>query len=166
MKDLIRRNKILFGCILYFITNSCSSHNQIIGNKYITKTENRELLAEILNSNQIKFTNKFTCTNIPDSHKEKIFLKEYYFKKNKIILKDSIFKMNLPYFNNSNCKFLSEEYRKTINERAYDGRLIIKNRRELYSLENIDTLKIIKNKMIYIKKEKIGTIGYLFDKME
>lgn len=147
---------------LILLGTSCSCRQRIIGQKYIAVTESRELEIEILDENKVRFTNRYSCTNVPEKYKNLIFIKEYNFKNNKLILKDSIFEMNLPYINNSDCKFLSEEYRKKEDKRMFDGRLLILNKKELYSIENIDTLMIRKNKLLYYKNKQNGTKGYLF----
>ena len=155
-------------CIVFiFILLSCSSQNkvgsQLIGKEYKAKTENRELILKIIDSENLEIKNIFDCTNIDEKYKTVTFQKKYDLRENKIILRDSIFVFSIPYFDNSNCKFLSEKYRMTKNERAFDGRLIRVNKEELYTIENIDTLKIVGKKLLYIKKNKIGTKGYLFE---
>ena len=155
--------------IIIGIFISCASKNRIknadfiIDRIYTAKTENRKLVIEIIDAENLKITNEFDCENIDEKYRKIVFNKKYHKSGKSIILNDSIFEFKLPYFNNSNCKFLSEKYRIRKNERSFDGRLIIDNREKLYSIWNIDTLKIVGNKLIYIKKTALGSHGYLFE---
>ena len=160
---------ILFLLSSFWIFISCSSKNKIqnsdnlIGKIFTAKTENRKLAIEIIDAENLKITNEFECENIDEKYRKVVFEKKYYKNGKSIILNDSIFEFKLPYFNSVNCEFLSEKYRTSKNERSFDGRLIIRNRKELYSMWNIDTLKIVENKLIYIKKTGRGSHGYLFE---
>ncbi len=160
---------ILFLLSIVGIFISCSTKNKIentdniIGKKFTAKTENRKLVIEIIDAENLKITNEFDCENIEEKYRKVVFEKKYHKSEKSIILNDSIFEFKLPYFNSENCEFLSEKYRTEKNERNFDGRLIIRNRKELYSIWNIDTLKIVENKLMYIKKNGRGSRGYLFE---
>ena len=139
------------------------NRDNIIGKKFTAKTENRKLVIEIIDAENLKITNEFDCENIEEKYRKVVFEKKYHKSEKSIILNDSIFEFKLPYFNSENCEFLSEKYRTEKNERNFDGKLIIRNRKELYSIWNIDTLKIVENKLMYIKKAGRVTHGYLFE---
>jgi hypothetical protein len=159
----------LFLVLAYGLFISCSSQNKfnnidsLIGKKFTAKTENRKLVIEIVDAENLKITNEFDCENIDEKFKKVVFEKKYHKSGKSIILNDSIFEFKLPYFNNSNCEFLSEKYRTEKNERSFDGKLIIRNRKELYTIWNIDTLKVVENKLVYIKKTGRGSRGYMFE---
>lgn len=158
--------KLVIYLFSFWIILSCSSHkpntNEIVGKKFTAKTENRRLEIKIIDAENLEITNEFFCTNIDEKFRKVVFNKKYHRNQNSIILTDSIFNFRLPYFNNSNCLFLSEKYRSTEDRKIFDGRTINSNQEELYSIWNMDTLKIIKNKLIYIKKVNNGSQGYLF----
>ena len=78
-------------------------------------------------------------------------------------MRDSIFSFQIPYFNNSDCDFLSAENRNTPDRRSFDGKLIRTNREELYTICNIDTLKIVGDKLFYIKQKSRSSKGYMFE---
>ena len=158
--------KLLFCLIAISCKTKKQTEQKIIGNQFVSKSENRVLTLEILDEKTLRIENEFKCTNIPTEHRIKSFYKEYYISNNKnIVLKDSIFDLNLPYFNNSNCEFLSKDYRTKKNERAFDGRLIIKNRKELYTIPNIDTLKLLESNLIYYKNKINGSEGLIFKRI-
>lgn len=161
--------EILLVYLLFSLLLACASQkkigNEIIGEEYIAQTENRKLKIKIIDADNLVITNIFNCTNIDEKFKIVSFKKQYFIHENAIVLKDSLFKFNIPYFNNSNCEFLSEHYRTQENKRIFDGRLIITNREELYTIWNIDTLKIVGKKLIYFKKNSKGSKGYLFEKV-
>lgn len=140
---------------------SCSNQ-KIIGNEYIAKTENRELILRILDKNELEIVNTFDCDNLSEDYKTITFRKNYYLRKNKIVLENSNFEINLPFVNESNCFFLSKSYRESKNTRAIDGKLIIRNREDLYTIGNIDKLIIQDNKLIFYKNIDLGSVGYIF----
>ena len=147
---------------------SCSSKKsivqQIIGKKYTAKTLNRELIIEVKNDKTLTITNIFNCSNLTENYKKVSFQKEYKVIKNKkIVIKDSIISFNIPFIKNTDCEFLTEEYRKHKNIRVFDGRLITKNKIGLYTIPNIDTLKITESKLVYYKKTKKGSKGFIFE---
>ena len=112
-KILIVKFKLLLKLILVLFVISCNTKTHIeqklIGKKFITKTEKRELILEIIDDKNLKITNEFKCQNLPENYKTKTFFKEYNISNDKkIILKDSVFEFKLPYFDNSDCEFLSE----------------------------------------------------------
>jgi hypothetical protein len=159
----------LFLLLLYGIFISCSSQNKfkdrdaLIGKRFTSKTENRKLVIEIVDAENLKIINEFDCENIDEKFRKVVFEKKYHRSGKSIILNDSIFNFKLPYFDSSNCEFLSEKYRTQKNERSFDGRLIVLNRKELYSMWNIDTLKIVENKLIYFKRNSLGSHGFMFE---
>ncbi|MFC6268512.1 hypothetical protein [Frigoriflavimonas asaccharolytica] len=159
--------KLVIYLFSFWMILSCSSNktntNELIGKKFTAKTENRRLEIKIIDTEDLEITNEFFCTNIDEKYRKIVFKKKYHRIQNSIILTDSIFNFNLPYFNNSNCLFLSEKYRSTKDRKIFDGRTMNSNQEELYSIWNIDTLKIIENKLIYLKKLKRGSKGYLFE---
>lgn len=159
--------KILTFLFSSFIFLACSSqksfNNQIIGQKFISQTENRKLEIKIVDTENLEITNEFYCTNVDEKFRKVVFKKKYHRIENSIILNDSIFNFKMPYFDDSNCAFLSKKYRTTEERKIFDVRNLNSNREELYSIWNIDTLIIIENKLVYIKKIKQGTKGYLFE---
>lgn len=163
-KFVITTIKLTLLCFLLF---SCSSKNKIqtnlIGKEFTAKSENRELTLKIIDANNLEIINTFYCSNIEERYKTTVFKKQYYLSNNYIILRDSVFEFNLPYFNNSDCKFLSEAYRTDKNRYGFDGRLIKVNYEELYSLWNIDRLQIVGKKLIFVKNYQGGSRGYLFE---
>jgi hypothetical protein len=153
----------LFICLFLL---ACSSrkliNNEVIGQKFTSQTENRKLEIKIIDAENLEVINEFYCTNIDEKFRKVVFKKKYHRIENSIILNDSIFNFKLPYFDNSSCVFLSEKYRTTEDKKIFDGRTLNNNQEELYSIWNIDTLKIIENKLIYYKNVKRGSKGYLF----
>ncbi len=156
-------SKLNFLLVIIIIASSfyCSS-NKIIGNEYIAKSENRQLDIKIIDNRNLEIRNKLYCSNVPEEFKVISYKKEYKLSKNKIIIIEPNDELQFPYFNNSDCYFLSESYRNKENERAFDGKLIIKNKKEFYTIEKIDTLKIIKNHLLFYKKTENRSFGYLF----
>lgn len=144
---------------------SCKSQSlTIIGNEYIYENSNRKLSIQILDENNLIIKNVFNCTNIADQFKNIVFKKKYRISKNKIIiLNPQKGEFNLPYFNDSDCDFLSEKYRTNI-KKLYDGRAFYPDK-SLYHIPNIDTLKITKdNDLYYYKKVENGSVGFIFKK--
>lgn len=158
--------KILIYLFSSFILLACSSqksfNDEIIGQKFTSQTENRKLEIKIIDTENLEVTNEFYCTNVDEKFRKVVFKKKYHRIEKSIILNDSIFNFKMPYFDDSNCAFLSEKYRNTEDRKIFDGRTLNSKREELYSIWNIDTLKIVGNKLVYIKKLKYGTKGYLF----
>ncbi|MCJ7935382.1 MAG: hypothetical protein MUW56_17600 [Chryseobacterium sp.] len=99
-----------------------------------------------------------------DQFKNIVFKKRYRISKNKIIiLNPQKEEFNLPYFNNSDCDFLSEKYRTNIRK-LYDGRTFYPDE-SLYHIPNIDTLKITQdNDLYYYKKVENRSVGFIFKK--
>jgi hypothetical protein len=156
-------SKVNFLIFIIIIASSFSCNSKkIIGNEYITQSESRQLSIKIIDNKNLEIINNLYCSNIPDEIKVITYKKEYQLSKNKIVIIEPNSELQFPYSNNSDCYFLSESYREQKNERLYDGRLILKNKKELYTIEKIDTLKIIKNHLLFYKKSENGSIGYLF----
>ena len=156
------QNKITLIIFILFI--SCKSQPlTMIGNEYIYENNNRKLSIQILDENNLIIKNIFNCTNIDDEFKNIIFKKKYHISKNKIIiLNPQKEEFNLPYFNDSDCNFLSEKYRTNIRH-LYDGRTFYPDK-SLYYIPNIDTLKITQEGLYYYKKVENGSIGFIFKK--
>ena len=150
----------------YLLLLACSSQKliseEIIGRKFSSRSESRKMEIKIIDAENLEVTNEFYCTNIDEQFRKTAFKKKYRRNGNSIILNDSIFNFKLPYFDNSSCAFLSEKYRNTEDRKIFDGRTLDSNQERLYSIWNIDTLKIIGNNLVYMKKVKRGSKGYLF----
>lgn len=156
------QNKITLIIFILFI--SCKSQSlAIVDNYYIYESNNRKLSIQILDENNLIIKNVFNCTNIDDKFKNIIFKKKYRISKNKIIiLNPQKEEFALPYFNDSDCIFLSEKYRKNI-KRLYDGRTFYPDKSSYY-IPNIDTLKITQEDLYYYKKVENGSVGFIFKK--
>ncbi|GAB0157686.1 hypothetical protein CHRYSEOSP005_29680 [Chryseobacterium sp. Alg-005] len=150
--------------IILILFVSCKNQPlSIIGNEYIYENKNRKLSIQILDENNLIIKNSFNCTNIDAHFKNIIFKKKYLISKNKIIiLNPEREEFNLPYFNYSDCDFLSEKYRTNIRK-LYDGRSFYSDK-SLYYIPNIDTLKITQNDLYYYKKIENGSVGFIFKK--
>lgn len=151
--------------ITFIMFISCKSQSlPKMGDEYIYESNNRKLSIQILDENNLVIKNVFNCTNINDQFKNIIFKKKYRTSKNKIIIIDPEKKeIKLPYFNDSDCTFLSEKYRTDIKH-FYDGRTFYPDK-SLYYIPNIDTLNIIQdNNLYYYKKVANGSIGFIFKK--
>ena len=157
-------SKLNFLIFIIIIASSFSCNSKkIIGNEYIAESESRQLSIKIIDKKNLEIINNLYCSNIPDEIKVITYKKEYKLSKNKIVIIEPNNELQFPYSNNSDCYFLSESYREQKNERLYDGRLILKNKKEFYTIEKIDTLKIIKNRLLFYKKSENGSIRYLFN---
>ena len=68
----------LFLLLLYGIFISCSSQNKfkvtdsLIGKKFTSETENRKLIIEIIDDENLKVTNEFDCKNIDEKYRKKV----------------------------------------------------------------------------------------------
>ncbi|WP_261511404.1 hypothetical protein [Chryseobacterium paludis] len=151
--------------ITFIMFISCKSqYLPIIGDEYIYENNNRKVSIQILDKNNLIIKSIFNCTNIDDQFKNIIFKKKYRISKNKIIiLNPEKEEFKLPYFNDSDCNFLSEKYRTNIRH-LYDGRNFYPDK-SLYSIPNIDTLTIMQNNsLFYYKKVTNGSVGFIFKK--
>lgn len=156
--------QIKMGLIILILFVSCKSQPlPIIGNEYIYENNNRKLSIQILDENHLIIKNIFNCTNIDAQFKNITFKNKYIIYKNKvIILNPQKEEFNLPYFNDSNCNFLSEKYRTNVRQ-LYDGRAFYPDK-SLYYIPNIDTLNITQDDLYYYKKVENGSIGFIFKK--
>lgn len=156
--------QIKIGLIILILFVSCKSHPlSIIGNEYIYENKNRKLSILILDENNLVIKNVFNCTNIDAQFKNIVFKKKYLISKNKIIiLNPEKEEFNLPYFNDSDCDFLSEKYRTNIKT-FYDGRSFYPDK-SLYYIPNIDTLNVTQDDLYYYKKNENGSVGFIFKK--
>lgn len=155
-------NKITL--IIFILFVSCKSQSlTIIGNEYIYENSDRKLSIQILDENNLIIKNVFNCNNIDQHFKNIVFKKKFRISNNKIIiLNPEKEEFNLPYFNNSDCDFLSEKYRTNIRK-LYDGRTFYPDK-SLYYIPNIDTLNIVQDNLYYYKKVENGSKGFIFKK--
>lgn len=150
---------------MFILFVSCKNKSLMISkNEYVYENDNRKLSIQIIDENNLIIKNIFNCTNINDQFKNIVIKKKYYISKNKIVILDpEKEEFKLPYFNNSNCNFLSEKYRTSVKH-YYDGRTFYPDK-SLYYIPNIDTLSITQdNNLYYYKKIGKGSVGFIFRK--
>ncbi|MGV1001881.1 hypothetical protein ACTS9U_10775 [Empedobacter falsenii] len=153
---------ILIFFILCFFGCRVQNSEFDIYKTYTYKGDNREISINFIDNQYLVIRNTFQCSNIDTIYREYSMKKKYTLAKKKIIIsnfskKDSIV---LPYFESSNCFFLTKEYRTGIKKRI-DGATFYPDR-SLYTIPNIDYLIIYNNDLIYYKEDKLGSIGFIF----
>ena len=150
-----------------FIVVSCASIKGLSNNKYVYKSKNRTLEIYFKDNSTGVLTNTFECPDIEP--KFKILTFEYtYLRKG-----DTIFLNNINSDNNENlyldippqesnmCDFLNMENRKRDSNVGpsyatdYEKYGLVPNL-------NQDTLYIVKNKIVFFKKNKNQSIGFIF----
>lgn len=150
------------------VTNKISSKN------YSYRSLNRELLLSFENDSLCSIKNVFYCDDIADMYKETIIKATYKRKSNMFIITNLTCKsssceyfpnMDIPSLQSSKCIFLNKENR---TEKAiYDGRTFQSDYRKYGLIPNIDidTLYIIKDEIILVKKIDRGSFGFIFKKV-
>ena len=152
----------LFYILIAFIILSCSLTKNLSNKVFIFRSENRDLKIEFKNENTLIIKNTFYC-DIDKKFQEIEIEKEFVKKGNLIIIKQPE-PIDIPYFENKDCFFLSKEYRHH-KENYFDGRTFYTDK-TLYMIPKIDTLKFIDdNKLLFYKKTAIGSDGFLFREM-
>lgn len=152
----------LISKLLLILLISCKSQNsKIVGKEYIYENSNRKFSVKIIDHKNLIINNTYNCTEISDKFKNISLNEKYKIIKNKIIILNPNQDIEIPYFDKSNCTYLTTEFRSSVKH-FYDGRTIYPDE-SLYTFPKIDTLNIINNdSMYYYKKTKNGSIGFVF----
>lgn len=150
---------------------SCLSVKNLKHKKFIYKSKNRELSLTFSGDSMCVIKNTFFCNKIDDKFREIKINATYKKQGNKIIIKNINCKnnnciypptMEIPIQENSDCLFLNNEGRKS--KIIFDGRTYQSNYYKYGLVPNIDidTMYIVKRKIIFVKKIKNGSFGFIF----
>jgi hypothetical protein len=163
--------KILIILLVLVFAFSCSSVKNLKGEKFIYKSQNRELLLTFSSDSVCTIKNTFFCDKIDDKFREITINATYKKQGNMIIIKNINCKNNdcvyppsieIPVQENSDCVFLNNEGRK--NKTVFDGKTY-QNDYHKYGLVpniDIDTMYISERKIIFTKKIRNGSFGFIF----
>lgn len=158
---------------LIVFSSSCTSVKNLEENKYIYKSKNRELVLIFNNDNTCSIINIFLCNDIDEDIKEIVINATYKKTGNMIVIKnvncitnDCSYSpiMEIPIQKSINCSFLNNEERE--GERIFDGKTYNSNYDNYGLIPNIDvdTMYAIKKEIIFTKKTKEGSFGFVFKK--
>jgi len=159
--------------LMMFFTLSCSSNRDLKGKKYTYKSKNRELVIKFNENNTCSIKNVFLCNDIDDEFREIIINATYKRYNDMIVFRNFNCKddgciypsyIEIPAQNSSNCIFLNKDERK--NTTIFDGRTFQSDYYKYGLVPNIDidTMYIVKNKIIFTKKTESGSFGFVFSK--
>jgi hypothetical protein len=167
MRFFFRLVILISGLLLF---DNCSINRKICGETYTAKTKSRIARLKFDNDSICRFVNTFKCNDIDSKYKEITITCKYQKLDNLIILRnekckcDSCnfdFTIDIPPQESKKCFFLNDESRKVnfsigptyLN--AYEKYGFIPN-------IDIDTVYIVKNKLIFIKQNSWRSIGFIF----
>jgi hypothetical protein len=165
--------KIIIILIVFFCFYSCKSTLNLSGTKYIYKSKQRKLELQFINDSICVLTNTFYCPDIASEYK--IIVQKFTYNRSG----DSIYVKNInPKFGNdlyieilvqksNTCDFLNENERQDKRlQHFYIGPNYATDFEKYGIIPNIttDTLRIIKNNIVYYKKDNRGSVGFIFKK--
>ena len=167
MRDYFRLTILIFICILL---QTCSIDKNISGRTFVSKTKGRIAQLRFDNDSICHFINTFQCNDIDPKYKEIIISCRYVKRDSIIILRNDKCKsdtcrlgltIDIPPQESKKCYFLNEKSREVhfsigpTYMTAYEKYGFIPN-------IDIDTIYIIKSKLILIKGDSMKTIGLIF----
>lgn len=150
---------------------SCVSTKNLNGKMFNYKSYKRRLELIFDNDSLCRLRNKFFCEDIEEKYKEIVIHCKYVRNKDIIVVRNrncssDDCKFNLALFippqYSSNCLFLSDK-KADISKIYFGSRFLSKNiSKGLVPNIDIDTLRIIKNKIVLYKSDGKQSIGFIF----
>jgi hypothetical protein len=159
--------KNIFVMILFFIISSCSKVSKLSGNKYGYKSKQRTLELIFVDNSDCILRNTFRCPDIDEKYRVINIECNYTQKGDTIFLSNKNLNyqndiyIEIPPQNSNKCEFLHEKNR----EKKFTIGASYATDYEKYGIvPNItsDTLYIYKNKIVFYKKDKNRSVGFIF----
>lgn len=163
--------KILILSLIVLLALACGSLDNLNGQHFVSQSNKRKLTLTFTSDSTCMIKNIFYCDGIDQQYRQISINLNFKKSGNKIIVRnvncdnDSCIYppiIEIPIQTNSDCSFLNADGRKRKN--LFDGRSF-QSAYERYGLIpniDIDTMYIVKRKILLTKKTKSGSIGFIF----
>jgi hypothetical protein len=150
--------------VFLFISCSAGSKSKLIGSQFSFHNQSRELSIHFISRDSLVIKNIFDC-DIDSVYQSLDFKVGYSLKRKEIYLTDYE-EYQLPYFENTSCFFLTEDYRKRQKRNYPGGPLVRDNDATLFLFPKIKRLVFANDSTLifYDTVNDLESVGFTFQK--